>query len=363
MLEQKYHAHLICDPNDQIEVLDNLSIAMERKAFLTKDLHISNIESSSYSRRCIDNCDYVVMVIGDSYGKLHKTGVSQLHLSYIHAESKKKPMCILIKSHQDKSQVDRKLQDFIGMVAIKSGDIIHYYNDSLDIKRFFEPIHSKLIQENNLTGWSRQADKASAFAFKSNFNKTISDAKKQSEMRYHSRKTSAQNMLSASNAPSKPNLPITGKTVEQKVAQTAHIDYTKFKEVVELHDSVTLNFTTHAYQDGNLNTINLVTSLQWRQILLIIYDNDCSIDTIGYYDALNALLADIALELAKEEVSDKIHAVSRTQILRADGEWTIEQMIRCGWIRKSTNPSRVRKKFGEDSLILTELGKQVLQKG
>ena len=77
---------------------------------VTYDVSSKLPKASLYGRQCIDSCDYALMIIGDSYATVQKNGVSQMHLSYLNAKAKLKPLLILAKKHHHELDVSRQLQ-------------------------------------------------------------------------------------------------------------------------------------------------------------------------------------------------------------------------------------------------------------
>src|SRR5574343_1615037 len=65
--------------------------------------------STSIARRQIDDCDYVVILLGSQYGEQSVSGVGYMHLEYIYAVTKQKP--IIVFMHDEPSSRDHALQD------------------------------------------------------------------------------------------------------------------------------------------------------------------------------------------------------------------------------------------------------------
>ncbi len=337
MPEKRYHIHVICSPDDQVEMLDGLAIFMEKRAFLTKDLMQGDTESAGYSRRCIDDCDYLFMLVGDSYGKLHNTGVSQLHLSYIYAKTKAKPIVIFLKSHNKNSQLNltRQYQDFTLMVEKQNPNSIYYYDETIKYKEFFEPIYRKLITEYKKSGWQ----------------KAILDKDENLDSLRNSKQKEVATVCS---------LPILSSTV--KKSSLFDID-----KSVNLDVEIMVNFTAHAYQGSNLRDVTLMASLTWRQVLTLIAEAVNPMYFVVFQRAVNTLIEKTALKIVQKQLSQDVHAVSRVQISTQDTKWLVSQMIQFGWISQSNSNNAeltsTRAKLEQDLLLITELGKRKLQKG
>lgn len=314
MPEKRYHIHLICSPDDQVAMLDKLAIFMERKAFLTHDLMQSDNESSNYSRRCIDNCDYLIMVVGDSYGRLSQTGVSQVHLSYIYAKTKSKPILIFLKLHNDTDNLSRQLKDLIEVIENQNSGSIYYYDDDINVQEFLEPVYRKFIRENKQPGWKK-------LTLKSYKNK------------------------------------------QEKPTESPILPKQKKIDAVDLNFKIMINFTTHAYKEGNLKNVSLMAPLTWKQVLELI---DKSMYVLAFQRAINDLINDKALKIAQNSISINIHAVAQTKVSKADIKWMISQMVQFNWITVVTpdsnnnNSKNVKSKNSQEIIEITDIGKQKL---
>ncbi len=306
MPNKHYHIHLICAPEDQVAMQDGLALFMENRAFLTRDLSQGDHESASYSRRCIDKCDYVVMLVGDSYGKLNNTGVSQLHLSYIYAKTKSKPLLILLKLRNETANPSRQLLDFLGMIERDNSDAIYYYDEDVHMQTFIEPAYRKFIKEHGTAvGWTRQSetdDKAKLGNIGGYTGKLAKIGKK-------------SNII-------KNSMAIDADTdFADIIGKPEHID-----------EPIVLSFTTDAYQGGNLSEVELSASLSWREILQSVrhFSEPFSLHVLR--QKINELLNAQALALV-QEIARAVHAVSRTQVTDKDFQILQIQLIKMGWLR------------------------------
>lgn len=118
MSNHRYHIHIVCTAHDQPLILDSLAVFFQKTAFLTYDVANRLSQSSLYNRQSVENCDYVIVVIGDNYGASGSVFVSQMHLSYLSAKAKLKPMLILIKTHDEKVQLSWQLSDLLVWLSV-----------------------------------------------------------------------------------------------------------------------------------------------------------------------------------------------------------------------------------------------------
>ncbi len=78
--------------------------------------------STSIARRQIDDCDYVVILLGSQYGEQSVSGVGYMHLEYIYAITKQKPLIVFMHEdpditwchvlHDHKSELREKFKEF-----------------------------------------------------------------------------------------------------------------------------------------------------------------------------------------------------------------------------------------------------------
>lgn len=65
--------------------------------------------TTAFARRQIDDCDYVVILLGSQYGEQSVSGVGYMHLEYIYAVSKQKP--IIVFMHEQPEARAQELYD------------------------------------------------------------------------------------------------------------------------------------------------------------------------------------------------------------------------------------------------------------
>lgn len=91
-MSYSHHIHLICDSQDAklFAWHDALTMLFDERVRITRDLFIMNSQTANYSWRCINQCDFVFVLVGECYGTVNASGVSQLHISYLNAKTKNK---------------------------------------------------------------------------------------------------------------------------------------------------------------------------------------------------------------------------------------------------------------------------------
>lgn len=137
---------------------------------MTYDVSSKLPKASLYGRQCIDACDYALMIIGDSYGTVQKTGVSQMHLSYLNAKAKLKPLIILVKNHHQDASISRQLREFISSVT-RQDNQLYYYDTEEDVEQLLVQAYYNTVSNHKVVGgWVRGGEEVIKFS-----NQTVSE--------------------------------------------------------------------------------------------------------------------------------------------------------------------------------------------
>lgn len=337
---RRYHIHVICANDDQSSSLDALVLYFEHRAFLTFDLALGDVLASNHSRRRIDECDYVLLLIGDSYGKPNNTGVSQLHLSYINARTKNKSMLILRKIHSGRGTqkgLSRQLTDLIRLIEQQNSGKILYYDDQTDLEQLLEFPYLQMLSEHPAKGWIRTENI---------IEETL---------------LTTFNAIKKSEAPPTQSFIFDVKTLNGKM--TDHDDQAQDLSselsdiVIDLSDDIMLNFSTHAYEGGNLSEVSFLAVVAWRDIVTALNDLQTQFTSTGIQRCVNDLVHEQALDLV-QDVRPNAHAVSRTQVAMVEQEWVKSQLLAAGWIVVAQTGGRGKRNFYQ----VTDKAKKALAK-
>lgn len=308
MPNRRYHIHVICVAHSQPLILDSLAVFFQSRAFLTYDLSTHLAQSALYGRQCVDACDYVLMVIGDSYGAVQNTGFSQMHLSYFNAKARVKPMMTLIKRHYDPDEVSESLKAFIRMVEQKKNQV-HYYDDNTDIKQLLSSMHANMIEKSNLAaGWINARDLVSKTAANTHGNLNPQTS------RLANARHQTSNSFEASDS----------------VTTT-----------IELNESFDIEYSAQAYEDGNLTDVMMTMSITWQNILFALGEMPAFFSSYGLQSQFNRLIAPKA-EGDIKRLMPKVHAVARCQIIKSDLDKLQRLLIAANWIHIKSSGSEIR---------------------
>ncbi|MDX2373704.1 DUF4062 domain-containing protein [Psychrobacter sp. PP-21] len=304
-----HHIHVICADNDQSLVLDSLAIFFQARAFLTYDVSSKLPKASLYGRQCIDSCDYALMIIGDSYGTVQKNGVSQMHLSYLNAKAKLKPLLILAKKHHHELDVSRQLQELIKTVS-KQDNQIYYYDSEDDIEPLLVQAYYNTLASNRVEGgWIRATEEMIKFS-----NQTVAE-------RFAD--------ILAINKNTKKQAPVEDNFADDNVSQP-----------IVLTETFTVKYTAQAYEGGNLKDVTREITLSWQEILVALIKIPSTFSSYGLQNAINRLIAPKA-EIDIKNDMPNVHAVSRCQIAQDDLNNLQRQLVSANWIQLTTYGTRL----------------------
>lgn len=305
---RRYHIHVICVAHSQPLILDSLAVFFQSRAFLTYDISTHLAQSALYGRQCVDACDYVLILIGDSYGTVQNTGFSQMHLSYFNAKARVKPMMALIKRHYDPDEVNPQLKAFTQIVEQQKSDV-HYYDDNTDIKQLLDTAYAEMIKKPNLaTGWVSARDIAAK---------------------------TATNSVGSSNSQVR-KMSIANKQTANSYTATDNVTTT-----IELKESFNIEYVAQAYEDGNLTDVTMTMSLTWQNVLQALGGMPAFFSSYGLQSQFNRLIASKA-ELDIKKLMPKVHAVARCQIIKSDLDKLQRLLVTANWIQIKNSGSEMR---------------------
>lgn len=310
MPNRRYHIHVVCADNDQPLVLDSLAIFFQARAFLTYDVSSKLPQAALYGRQCIDACDYTLVIIGDSYGTAKNMGVSQMHLSYLSAKAKLKPLLILIKTHHDGADISRQLQDFTRMVQ-QQAKHVYYYDTDTNIEQLLIYAYDDMVSNHEVKDrWVRMSEK-----FEKSNTQTIAA------------KYAAH--LSISTAIEQASNPVENSA-------TSH----SLNKPIGLTETFNIQYSAQAYEGGNLTDVTRSMILTWQEVLHALTKMPVAFSSYSLQSCINRLIASKAEQDIKREMPN-VHAVSRCKIAQNDLNKLQRELVGVNWIQLTTYGTRV----------------------
>ena len=326
MPNRRYHIHVVCANNDQPLVLDSLAIFFQAHAFLTYDVSSKLRQAALYGRQCIDACDYTLLIVGDSYGTAQNMGVSQMHLSYLSAKAKLKPLLILIKVHHDTGAVSQQLRDFTRIVQ-RQAKYVHYYDANTNIEQLLMLAYHDMVSDHEVQdGWVRVSEQ-------------LEPANPQTPTAQH-------------------GAPLPAKTAFQRDSSPAENEVIshRLSQPLSLKETVTINYSAQAYEGGNLTDITRSMTLTWQEVLHALAKIPATFSSYGLQSCFNRLIAAKAEKDIKQEMPN-VHAVARCKIAQNDLNKLQRILVAANWIQLTTYGVRV----SQDMWKLTFYAKNIFE--
>lgn len=326
MPDYRYHIHVACVPDDPLLITaqDDVAIFFESRAFLTKDLVLARVESASYSWRCVNAADAVLVLIGNSYGRTNASGVSQLHVSYTNAKTKNKPMLIFVHADVLKKDNNRNLLDLVAVLEAQEGGRMYYFDESSDFFKLLETAFNALNLDKT-KGW-----RMGTTDIKNTLIGSSSNTEGQSGKELIKKESSKKEMLKDK------SLLDLDELLHAKTSANSNASFKpSLRLALELDTEFSVSCTAHAFRGGTLIEVSFVVPMRWRQIVMMLASVVMPFSEQGLGRALNESVDKaLANQIVSRQYPD-VHAVSRIQVVKADTMWILDELELAGWIEPS----------------------------
>lgn len=268
--------------------------------------------NTAFARRQIDDCDYVVILLGSQYGEQSVSGVGYMHLEYIYAVTKQKPIIVFMHEdpasrdpslHDTKPELQEKFKEFRQLLQ-QEADQVFCYRTLRDLEMAVRLNMPQMLERYPVSGWVRPQN-----------TQALHDEIDQ---------------------------------LKAKVAQlerdggTREVDPFLSLPKVSMHEVFSFEYRMHAYQDGNFKELKVQKRLTWAQLLAILGSTFINPTPEEFFSKrMNEYLNETGLEDARAEMP-RAHAVARAQInIRALHSLKL-QMRQNDWIVPSGRDDRQR---------------------
>lgn len=305
MPNRRYHIHVICVAHDQSLVLDAVAVFFQARAFLTYDVASSLPKAALYGRYCVDACNYTIVILGDNYGAPQNIGASQMHLSYLSAKTKLKPMLVLIKTHSESSRLSKQLQNFTRLVE-QQVNHVYYYDESTNIEKLLAYAYDNMIASQ--TPASKWVKVNEVLESPMPHTKTSSTAIK-----------NVQRPVKSCAVTNTATNPITA--------------------TLELTDTFQVQYSVQAYEGGNLTDVMMTMVFTWQELLQALAQIPVAFSSYGLQSCINRLITTRAEDDVKQCMPN-VHAVSRCQVIQNDLTDIQRSLIAANWIQLISSSTR-----------------------
>lgn len=288
MTNKRYQVFLITSGDDTRAERLVLSQALMGIGCFSWGLEQRTPLSTTLARRQIDECDYVVVLLGGKYGEQSVTGDSYMYLEYKYAATRQKPIFVLM--HDKPEQLDPNQLEIRAEMKQRFHNFreelkqqTHYtYQTARDIDMQVRLQMPKFIEKYPQVGWI-QATQLTALVEK---------------IRLLEKEVSQQ-----------------GSTSKLPALRPLDKQETNFDHLpkVALYNEVDIDYTIQAYQGGNFKNIDLIRTFTWLQLIELFapYFLKPNVEEM-FTKAINDHLNTTSLDEV-QHMNDLVHAVDRAQ--------------------------------------------------
>lgn len=258
--------------------------------------------STAFARRQIDDCDYVLLLLGSQYGEQSVSGVSYMHLEYIYAVTKQKPIIVLM--HDNPESRDPSLQEAKPELRNR------FYEFRQQLQKEVEQVISfKTLRELELAVRSYMPQMLERYP-------VMGWVRPQSIQSLQDEIDRLKSKLTQANL---------------RQGQVAADPFLSLPRVT-MNDSFSFDYRMHAYQDGNFKELTPIREMTWAEIFKILSAEFEQASPEEYFSkVLNHYLNDTGLVDAQKQMP-RAHAVSRSQINVRSLHTIKQQMRQNDWI-------------------------------
>ncbi|MFV5591359.1 MULTISPECIES: DUF4062 domain-containing protein [Acinetobacter] len=312
MLDKRYQVFISTSGAEMQPERIILSQTLVGMGFFSWGLEQRTPLNTAFARRQIDDCDYVVILLGSQYGEQSVSGVGYMHLEYIYAVTKQKPIIVFMHEdpasrdpslHDTKPELQEKFKEFRQLLQ-QEADQVFCYRTLRDLEMAVRLNMPQMLERYPVSGWVRPQN-----------TQALHDEIDQ---------------------------------LKAKVAQlerdggTREVDPFLSLPKVSMHEVFSFEYRMHAYQDGNFKELKVQKRLTWAQLLAILGSTFINPTPEEFFSKrMNEYLNETGLADARAEMP-RAHAVARAQInIRALHSLKL-QMRQNDWIIPSGRDDRQR---------------------
>jgi len=288
MIDKRYHVFISTTEADMHAERVVLSQTLVSQGFFSWGLEQRTPLTTAFARRQIDDCDYFILMLGSRYGELSASGVSYMHLEYIYAVTKQKPILVLMyeapegraEEFQDKTQEGKlKFLDFRRQLQ-RERDMVMTFRDLRDLEIAIRHTMPQFLNRYPAQGWIRPNQQQ------------VQQLQDENEQLRQKLTQLEQQQPRVTSAP-------------QRVADLPQ---------VQGHEEIAFDYKVHAYQDGNFRELRPQRQMTWNDLLMVIGPGfSPAMPEDSFAKILNDYLNSTALADVRD-VMPRAHAVARCQV-------------------------------------------------
>ncbi|MND81032.1 hypothetical protein D3C80_728160 [compost metagenome] len=298
MLDTRYQIFISTSGRDMQPERMVLSQTLVGMGFFAWGLEHRTPLTTTLARRQIDECDYVILLLGSQYGEQAISGVSYLSLEYEYALSQAKPIIVFMHEQPENREIDLQethpqLKDkFLAFrkKLLHEAEHIFYFKTPRELELAVRLNIPLMVEQHMGQGWvpAHQAQQL------------------QDEIRLLRSKI---------------------LQLEQRVIEPS----IQLNEVAP-QDVFAFEYQIQAFQDGNFKELKRQRQMTWSQLLSVLAKRfETAVPEENFAACLNEYLNQAGLEDARQELP-RAHAVACAQINHKALFRIKNQMQSQGWI-------------------------------
>ncbi len=298
MLDTRYQIFISTSGRDMQPERMVLSQTLVGMGFFAWGLEHRTPLTTTLARRQIDECDYLILLLGSQYGEQSISGVSYLSLEYEYALSQAKPIIVFMHEQPENREIDLQethpqLKDkFLAFrkKLLHEAEHIFYFKTPRELELAVRLNIPLMVEQHMGQGWvpAHQAQQL------------------QDEIKLLKSKI---------------------LQLEQRVTEPS----TQLNEVAP-QDIFAFEYQIQAFQDGNFKELKRQRQMTWSQLLSVLAKRfETAMPEENFAACLNEYLNQAGLEDARQELP-RAHAVACAQINHKALFRIKNQMQSQGWI-------------------------------
>ncbi len=298
MLDTRYQIFISTSGRDMQPERMVLSQTLVGMGFFAWGLEHRTPLTTTLARRQIDECDYVILLLGSQYGEQAISGVSYLSLEYEYALSQAKPIIVFMHEQPENREIDLQethpqLKDkFLTFrkKLLHEAEHIFYFKTPRELELAVRLNIPLMVEQHMGQGWvpAHQAQQL------------------EDEIKLLKSKI---------------------LQLEQRVTEPS----TQLNEVAP-QDIFAFEYQIQAFQDGNFKELKRQRQMTWSQLLSVLAKRfETAMPEENFAACLNEYLNQAGLEDARQELP-RAHAVACAQINQKALFRIKNQMQSQGWI-------------------------------
>ena len=304
MIDKRYHVFISTTGSDMQPERQVLTQTLASLGFFSWGLEARTPLTTAFARRQIDDCDYFVLLLGSCYGELSASGVSYVHLEYIYAITKQKPILVIIHESPDSRPLDvqestkdgkRKFEDFRRQLQ-RERDMVVTFREPRELEVILRHAMPQLTQRYPSLGWVRPNDAP------------MQALQLENERLRHK---NVQLMATAGRVRSIAGSP---SALDEESSATGEEPGVLEVSIVRGDEIMSFDYRVHAYQDGNFRELRPRRQMTWNELLVAVGPGfSPPAPEEKFARLLNEYLNIAALRDAQETMP-RAHATARCQI-------------------------------------------------